>query len=57
MDIVFLAFMATFGHYIIVFLFGADFASTYFMTLLMLLVIPCLIYSKIIGTLFSAKGK
>ncbi|MBC2324673.1 MATE family efflux transporter [Listeria booriae] len=53
----FIAFMAAFGHYIIIFLFGADFADAYFTTLLMFLAIPFIIYSKIIGTLFSAKGK
>lgn len=55
--LVFIAFMAAFGHYIIVLMFGADFAGAYFTTLLMFLAIPFIIYSKIIGTLFSAQGK
>lgn len=55
--LLFIGFMAAFGHYIIVFLFGPEFAGAYFTTLLMFLAIPFIIYSKIIGTLFSAQGR
>ncbi|WP_430535359.1 hypothetical protein [Listeria rocourtiae] len=53
----FIVFMAIFGQYLIIFLFGAEFAGAYFTTLLMFLAIPFIIYSKIIGTLFSAQGR
>ncbi|MBC2263804.1 oligosaccharide flippase family protein [Listeria booriae] len=55
--LLFILFMAVFGQYIIIFLFGAEFAGAYFTTLLMFLAVPFIIYSKIIGTLFSAQGK
>ncbi|MBC1561545.1 oligosaccharide flippase family protein [Listeria booriae] len=55
--ILFILFMALFGKYIIIFLFGTAFEGAYFTTLLMFLAIPFIIYSKIIGTLFIAQGK
>ncbi|WP_149024395.1 polysaccharide biosynthesis C-terminal domain-containing protein [Listeria cornellensis] len=55
--LLFILFMAIFGKYIIIFLFGNAFADAYLTTLLMFLAVPFIIYSKIIGTLFIAQGK
>lgn len=45
-----------FGKPILGFLFGADFVAAYPIVVLMFLAVPFMVYTKIIGTLFSANG-
>lgn len=46
-----------FGKTILNILFGSAFIDAYEITVLMFLAVPCMVYAKIIGTLFIANGK
>ncbi|MBC1565088.1 polysaccharide biosynthesis C-terminal domain-containing protein [Listeria booriae] len=54
---IFILIMALGGKYVIGILFGSSFIGAYFITVVMFLAVPSMVYAKIIATLFIANGR